>query len=137
MSQLKKSACVQDLIYRIQSLLPETCAICEESYTIKKDDPPFMSCSICKQEVHRECYSSLFTASNILNIPGLHYLCPSCEADLIPDEKSGLKKSVKISTDDAEDTRETSVEKSASTRSDKLAQLSDNPPHNIQSISHT
>ena len=94
----KKSTCVHELIYRIQSLLPETCAICKDSYTILKDDPRYLSCSVCKQEVHRECYMPLLKvcdknlADTIFNIPGIHFLCPSCEYDHIPDDAAGLKR---------------------------------------------
>ena len=94
----KKSTCVHELIYRIQSLLPETCAICKDSYTILKDDPRYLSCSVCKQEVHRECYMPLLKVceknlvDTIFNIPGIHYLCSSCEYDHIPDDAASLKR---------------------------------------------
>ena len=98
----KKSACVHELIYKIQSLLPETCGICKDSYTIQKNDDQLLSCSVCKQEVHRACYTPLLkTGENsfsvaILKIPGMHYLCPTCEYELIPDENIGLKKKKNI-----------------------------------------
>ena len=91
-----KSACIHELIYRIQGLLPEVCAICNDTYTIHKDDSPLLACSICKQEVHRECYTPLLNGNqNIADLPGFHYFCPSCEKDLIPEKDTGLKKGKK------------------------------------------
>ena len=143
--QLKKSACVHELIYRIQNLLPETCAICNDTYTIKKDDSPVLSCSICKHEVHRECYLPLLNSAvnNVSNVPGFHYLCPSCEEDLIPDEMLGLKKSVKLSVDNVgdmhdltNDPKNKTVDIPANKQIDKQSgKLSENPPDKIQSTS--
>ena len=89
-----KPACTKALIYRIQSLLPEECGICNEVYTVKKSDIHFLSCSVCRQEVHHKCYISLLSNDNglIVNTPGFHYLCQSCEKDLIPGEEKRLKK---------------------------------------------
>ena len=97
-----KSVCVRELIYRIQCLLPEECGICKESYTINKNDPCLLSCRVCHQEVHKECYLPfLKTDTNdellseaIMKIPGFHFLCPSCEDNLIPKQDDGLKKAV-------------------------------------------
>ena len=94
-----KTFCVSELIYRIQCLLPEDCSICKNSYTIKNGDPSLLSCRVCHQEVHAQCYLPLLKASDnkllakvILGIPGLHFLCPSCEEDFIPGDDGGLKK---------------------------------------------
>ncbi len=96
-----KSLCVRELIYRIQCLLPEQCGICKESYTISKSDPCLLSCRVCHQEVHKECYFPLLkSAANapisdaLLKITGFHFLCPSCENNLIPDQDEGLKKAM-------------------------------------------
>ncbi len=106
-----KDACVKELIYRIQCLLPEACAICKESYCFRKDDPELLSCSICHQQVHRECYlpllkqtgdgSSLISEA-VLKVPGFHFFCPSCESNFIPKTDSGLKKSKLNGTDSSQ-----------------------------------
>lgn len=101
-----KNSCVRELIYRIQSLLPEECNICNQSYTIQKNDPPLLSCSICLQEVHRKCYLPILQARSLINtsdytvldIPGFHYFCSWCEKDLIPNNDTGLKKKKKGNT---------------------------------------
>ena len=89
---LSKPDCIHKLICIIQSLLPEECGVCKETYVVEKTDPPLLSCRICLQEVHHKCYQPLLSTMNaaalqqILNIPGFIYLCPSCIADNIPDE---------------------------------------------------
>ena len=67
---------------------------CNEVYTVKKSDIHFLSCSVCRQEVHHKCYVPLLSNDNglIVNTPGFHYLCQSCEKDLIPGEEKRLKK---------------------------------------------
>ena len=96
-----KASCIHELICRIQSLLPEDCIVCKESYTIQKTDPPLLSCSICRQEVHHKCYKPLLETGesslmNMLKIPGFHYLCPSCVDDMIPDKDDGLIKKKRV-----------------------------------------
>ena len=90
----KEPEIILNIICRIQNLFPEICQICSKKYTIKKDDPPFLNCDVCGQEVHRECYSKLFgLGENEMldikpkNLPGLHYLCKPCKGDRIPKEK--------------------------------------------------
>ena len=146
----KKSTCLHELIYRIQCLLPETWGICKDSYTIHKDDPQFLSCSVCKQEVHRECYMPLLKkcdknlAEAISKINGLHYLCPSCEYDLIPNDEIGLKKKKSVvidenpkapfdlSVDEFSDSKAKGEESLESTKD-----RSETPPDKIESISNT
>ena len=92
---VKKKDCAHKLLYRIQNLMPEECGVCKEKYVVKVTDPRLLSCSICGQEVHHQCYESLFVKNDQgLSMvetwkkkPGFHHLCPSCEIDTIPDEK--------------------------------------------------
>ena len=58
-SELKPS-CSHGLIYRINSLMPEECGNCQETFIVKPTDPHLLSCSICGQEVHHKCYKSFF-----------------------------------------------------------------------------
>jgi hypothetical protein len=142
-----KSSCVHELILRIQNLLPEVCNICKETYTISKNDPPLLSCSVCNQEVHRKCYLSLFMEDDnvddeyfkakILSIPGFHYLCPSCEEETIPNKKGGLKKSKKNENCDSN-----TVESNASLFSSQPKELTNSPllsnnMNTIASYSHS
>ena len=86
-----KPDCIHKLICIIQSLLPEDCDICKETYVVQKDDPSLLACRICLQEVHYKCYQPLLAGMNIdhlkiMTVPGIFYLCPSCIDDHIPDE---------------------------------------------------
>lgn len=98
------------IICRIQNLLPETCTICKDRYSIGLLEDPILECSICGQGVHRECWFKLaeqatgydkevnLTADifkslfNPLNVPGLHYICNICEESTIPNEDEGNTK---------------------------------------------
>ena len=102
-----KPACVKALIYRIQNLLPEECSICKDVYVVKKSDPHFLSCSVCNQEVHHKCYMPLFSNGLIPNIRGFHFLCLSCEEDLIPEEDTGLRKRIRQAQGDQPDAPKT------------------------------
>ena len=97
----KKKDCAHKLHYRIQNLMPEECGVCKEMYVVKKNDPCLLSCSICGHEVHHKCYESLFKKNNdgssvvetMKMVRGFHHLCPSCEDDIIPDDKLPTSKS--------------------------------------------
>ena len=115
-----KHELVTKLICRIQNLLPEKCSLCSEVYCVKNHDKPFLPCSKCGQEAHRECIQSvlgmtdeeddydeldqkgLMSKLNPFNLSGFHYLCKSCEESTIPSKKSARKikkkKSVAFST---------------------------------------
>ena len=105
-----KHELVTKLICRIQNLLPEKCSLCSEVYCVKNHDKPFLPCSKCGQEAHRECIQSalgmtdeedeydeldqkgIMLKLNPFNLSGFHYLCKSCEESTIPSKKSARKK---------------------------------------------
>ena len=86
----KKEAIIHEIICRIQNLLPDTCSVCTKVYKIDINDPPYISCDMCGQEVHKECFNKFFPfvstdqapCLNPLKIPGLHFVCHSCEDDI-------------------------------------------------------
>ena len=100
-----KHELVTNLICRIQNLLPEKCSLCSETYCIQKDDKPFLPCSKCGQEVHKECIMNMLSTLdedeldqkalmeklNPFNISGFHYLCKTCEETNIPSKTSARK----------------------------------------------
>ena len=93
-----KESVTHNLICRIENLLPDKCGICEQIYCINKDEPTFLPCKKCGQEAHRECYQSILSSNNIEDIPaiiaaipGIHYLCPTCEQVTIPEQGTLLK----------------------------------------------
>ena len=80
------------IICKVQNLLPDTCQICKEDYVSKLGDDPFLPCEICGQEAHKPCYMKLLGMTdpsvipnfNPHKLPGVHYLCKSCEDSTIP-----------------------------------------------------
>ena len=99
------------LIYRIETLLPETCIHCNEEYCFGIQDKPLLACEVCGQGAHNPCvYDNLqvstedrasFTPElasfkiNPLQLPELKYLCSGCIKDYLPDKEDGLKQSAK------------------------------------------
>ena len=91
---LKKDEAIDKLCLKIKNYFPDICQICDQSYTVKFDDKFLMKCGSCGQEVHRPCYIKLLKTMNLLdeneelrnivyNIPGMYYLCPSCQNETI------------------------------------------------------
>ena len=101
-----KPACINNLICRIQNLLPDTCNICDTEYCVGLNDSPLLECEICGQGSHNTCILSQFEIQDELNfgpldalnklnpfrLPGIHYLCGACEESTIPKKESGLLK---------------------------------------------
>ena len=93
----KKDVIVDALILRIKNFFPDICQLCGDTYCIKLEDTPFMACEACGQEVHKPCFIEKLNYLNMLNkdgmpdlvfrlIPGMHYLCGTCEKDTIIDQ---------------------------------------------------
>ena len=90
----KKEDMIDKLCLKIKNFFPETCQICDISYSVKLEDKPFLKCGSCGQEVHRQCYLKLLKKINLIDeneelreilckIPGIFYLCPSCQEETI------------------------------------------------------
>ena len=121
-SKYVKATNVENIICRIQNLLPDICSMCNEVYSTKNGQCMLLNCAICGQEVHKECLQKLLASSttedaasdniNTLNkddllaiinpfkIPGFVYICQPCTANNIPNPEAGLKKGSKKSTND-------------------------------------
>ena len=101
-SKYVKPTIINNLICRVQNLLPDCCSICNESYSIRNGDHPFLECVVCGQEVHKPCIVNILgedtDAANIqqlyhpFNLPGIHYICHPCEVSTLPHKDTGLKK---------------------------------------------
>ena len=110
-----KSANVDNVICRIQNLLPDTCGLCSKTYCVKNSDPALLSCVFCGQEVHHECLQKLITSNrlsieetapkleelnkndvaamiNPFGLSGLTYICKACTVSHVPSSDLGLKK---------------------------------------------
>ena len=104
-----KAAIIRNLVCRIENLLPDTCFICENEYTIAKDEVPLLRCAFCGQGIHSPCLLQLLEVSpeqrdsfgpeevqkkiNPCNLPGIFYICHCCEKERIPSDDVGKKKS--------------------------------------------
>ena len=64
---VKKKDCAHRLVYRIQTLMPEECGVCNVTYTVKKTDTSLLACSICGHEAHHKCYKSLLEKNEDLS----------------------------------------------------------------------
>ena len=104
-----KTAIIRNLVCRIENLLPDTCFICENEYTIAKDEVPLLKCAICGQGIHSPCLLQMLEVTpehqdsfgpdevlkkiNPCNLPGFFYICHCCEKEKIPSDEDGKKKS--------------------------------------------
>ena len=54
-SEYNKGFVVNNLIVRIQNLLPDTCKICNIKYCTDLDETAVLGCSLCAQAAHNQC----------------------------------------------------------------------------------
>ena len=95
-ADLKKDKITELLIMKVKNYFPDVCQICNEVYCHGLNDYSFLSCHACGQEVHKPCYLKILSDLNLLcsdglvkdifKIPGIHFLCPNCQADTIIDD---------------------------------------------------
>ena len=106
--QFNRTTCINNLICRIQNLLPDICNLCKSEYCVKRDEISLLSCEICGQGSQNPCIwddcnvdsdgREAFDAKqameklNPTGFPGLHYLCGACETTIIPNKEAGLLK---------------------------------------------
>ena len=99
-----KPTVIDNLISRVQNLLPDMCSHCDTPYCIELQETPLISCCMCGQGAHTPCFASLINIEqkdiatttsdevmklvNPLNISTMHYLCEACSADVIPQPAS-------------------------------------------------
>ena len=101
-----KTECINNLICRIQSYLPDECNICKTMYYVRLGEVPLLTCEICGQGSHNRCIldklmipddmkdsfepDQALSKLNPTLLPGLHYLCGACEETTIPQKENGL-----------------------------------------------
>lgn len=76
---LKKLELSNFIIRKVENFLPEECTMCNEKYQIQFGKIPALTCLLCGQGVHQECYQEMTSGTVIPNIKGLHWLCGYCE----------------------------------------------------------
>ena len=98
-----KTTVVHNLICRVQNLFPDTCTVCQEEYTIDKDDESILECAMCGQNAHTPCILKLLGLDpthnltpeearvkiNPFGIPGLHFFCKECSDSTVPSLEHG------------------------------------------------
>ena len=108
-----KATNVENVICRIQNLLPDVCNMCKGVYCTKNNQSMLLSCVICGQEIHHDCLIKLLPPNtegenitkpcnltkeqvkaliNPCNIPGMIYVCQACTTTHVPNPETGLKK---------------------------------------------
>jgi hypothetical protein len=74
----------QLLLVALESLLPDTCQLCKEIYTVEREDTPSLRCKGCSQGFHQSCYDRLEVGPSLAELPGvllaLLSLCSSLPA---------------------------------------------------------
>ena len=144
-----KGAIIRNLVCRIENLLPDTCFICENEYTIAKDEIPLLTCAFCGQGIHSPCLLQLMEVSsedqdsfgpeeiqkriNPYNMPGIFYICHCCEKEKIPSEDNGKKKNHSNRNDNISSINDTR-DATQSIQSDNGAAVEDsvsNAPENV------
>ena len=105
MANCNKTGLPHELVCRVQNLFPDTCGLCNESYCVKLNDKPIVSCARCGQGCHNKCVLQLLgkteddltetnkfgeTLLNPYAAIGLFYFCSHCKKEAIP-EKQELK----------------------------------------------
>ena len=103
-----KPTIINKLITQLQTLFPDTCAICTEEYVVSLDDTPLICCAICKQGIHPRCLArnmgkaeidlldltpeEIWKTINPCEISTITYLCGYCHSTQIPSPDEGLRK---------------------------------------------
>ena len=111
MDKYKKDTIIKRPIVRIQSLFPDDCALCKQSYTVHYKSKPLLSCAKCSQSIHTRCLASTLgvaeidleamsaddiqAAINPTGISTLMYLCGYCHKSEIARDDQGLRQTKK------------------------------------------
>ena len=67
------------VVITIESLLPDNCTVCNEGYTILRDERPELRCKGCSQGFHQPCLVNLGLVEGLNKLPGsLYWLCSTC-----------------------------------------------------------
>lgn len=79
------------VIQKIENFLPENCKMCNNDYTVSYGNSPSLKCLLCGQGIHEECFhEKLQDGAPLPDIPGLHWMCPSCESNASTAEQVAL-----------------------------------------------
>lgn len=127
MSEYTKEACIDKVIAMIDHYLPHKCNMCNDDHSISLGEQSLLNCDKCGRGIHQQCLlkhlnhasvhdntglpsqEEVTSMTNPSSLPGLRYLCGSCDAKLIPSSAQGkYKRLVKKRSDNDQSTETTS-----------------------------
>ena len=74
-----KHEVAEQLLIALESLLPDTCQVCKEVYTVDRADTPSLRCKGCSQGFHQACFDRLEIGPSLAELPGeFSWLCTVC-----------------------------------------------------------
>ena len=74
-----KHEVAEELLIALEALLPDTCQMCKEVYSVGREETPSLSCKGCRQGFHQACYDRLAIGESLAELPGVFsWLCPHC-----------------------------------------------------------
>ena len=110
MTDYTKSACINEVITKIDHHLPHSCQICPDEFELEQAVTSLLDCDRCGRGIHRECLlkhikhpaaddnslevttADIINQINPLSFPGLRYLCKACDTLVIPSKETGKYK---------------------------------------------
>ena len=67
------------LLIALEALLPDTCQVCKEMYSVEREDSPSLRCKGCSQGFHQACYDRLELGPSLAELPGeFSWMCSVC-----------------------------------------------------------
>ena len=69
----------EQLLIALEALLPDTCQVCKELYSVDREDRPSLCCKGCRQGFHQTCFDRLEVGPSLAELPGeFSWLCSAC-----------------------------------------------------------
>ena len=65
-----KHEVAEQLLIALEALLPDTCQMCKEVYSVGRDESPSLSCKGCRQGFHQACYDRMAIGESFAELPG-------------------------------------------------------------------
>ena len=145
MTDYTKPACINEVITKIDHLLPHSCQMCHDEFELGQGITSLLDCDRCGRGIHRDCLlkhikhpaaddnslevtkADIINQINPLSLPGWRYLCKACDTLVIPSKETGKYKRLK-NTDKTDDKQNSfQAGQSATSTSDST---NTNPPTN-------
>ena len=73
-----KTLLTRAIINEIENFMMQKCGQCKSYYNVEKGSQPLLSCYICGQGCHNQCYAEVLKL--LEGLAGIRYICGTCEA---------------------------------------------------------